>query len=100
MPPSPVVTSLRGWKENAASSLPVPTSRSPTVAPIAQAASSTTDQPSAAASLWIGPRSAGVPAWWTTSTRRVRRVCTRATVSAVTLSVAGSTSAKTGVAPV
>ena len=42
MPPSPVVRSLRGWNENAASSAPAPTGRRRYVDPAAQAASSIT----------------------------------------------------------
>ena len=58
-----------------------------------------TVMPSGSQSRRIGSRSTGTPPWSTTITARVCGVSAAAMVSAVTLPVAGSTSAKTGRAP-
>src|SRR4051794_16309827 len=99
MPPSPVVMTLRGWNENATSP-PLPPIGVPRCsAPSAHAASSTTSMPRGSQSAWMASRSAGTPAWCTTSTARVAGVSTASMVLAVRLSVVASTSANTGIAP-
>ena len=81
MPPSPVVTILRGWKDQAASSAPWPTGLPPTVAPMAQAASSTRARSQSAQAARRASTSAGTPPWCTSSTARVRGVRTASTLA-------------------
>ena len=100
MPPSPVVSSLRGWNDQAAISAPAPTGRPCAVEPAAQAASSTTAMPSGSHSARIAPRSSGHAALVDGDHRAgARGDAPRRSWPAVRLPVAGSTSANTGVAP-
>jgi hypothetical protein len=99
MPPSPVVMILRGWNENTARPAPAPTGAPSRVLPRAHAASSTTAMPSGSQRSWIGPMAAGTPAWWTTTTARVRSVSADSMVLGVRFCVTSSTSAKIGRAP-
>src|SRR5262245_25493202 len=96
MPPSPVVTTLRGWNERVATSASAPQAVPPSDEPSAQAASSMTGQPASAA---MPARSAGTPNWSTAMTALVRALMTAAIVRGLTFQVSGSTSANTGVAP-
>ena len=99
IPPSPVVSTLRGWKLQAASSERCPTGWPPACEPAAQAESSNTRTSRSASSWRIAATSAGMPPWCTTMTARVRSVRTGATVAADRFAVPSSTSANTGVAP-
>lgn len=99
MPPSPVVITLRGWKDQAASRAPWPTDLPPTVAPMPQAASSTRARSQSAHTARSACTSAGTPPWWTAITALVLGVRTASTVAGVRLPVASSTSANTGRAP-
>lgn len=99
MPPSPVVSSLRGWKDQAAMSAPVPTGAPYALDPTAQAASSITGIPRGSSNAVRARMSAGTPPWCTAMTARVRGLITSATVSGTRLPVRASTSANTGSAP-
>src|SRR6185312_3417868 len=94
----PVVSSLRGWNDQAAIGAPAPAGPPRYVEPAAQAASSSTGiSPARSRSA---ATSAGTPPWCTASTALVRPVRTGPTVAGDKLPVNGSTSANTGVAPV
>ncbi len=104
MPPSPVLTTLRGWKEKQATSacgLPI-FSHSPfhmISLPIAQAASSTTGMPCRRPMATSAARSHGMPIWWTHRMARVFGVIAASTSAGSMLKVRGSMSTNTGVAP-
>ena len=99
IPPSPVVITLRGWKEKTTRSECAPIGSVPMPAPIAHAASSTTVIPAGSHNARTPTTSAGTPPWCTRMTARVLVVITASIVAAVRLPVEISTSAKTGVAP-
>src|SRR4051812_26268775 len=98
MPPSPVVSSFRGWNDQAASEAPALTGRPLYVDPAAHAESCTRAMFRLSHNACTASTSNGMPPWWTPMTATVRGVTTASIVSGVTFPVAGPTSANTGVA--
>ncbi len=104
MPPSPVLTTLRGWKEKQATSpctRPIfchwPSTWSSL--PMAHAASSMTGRPCLRPIAAIASMSHGMPIWWTHRMARVFAVIAPSMSAGSMLKVRGSTSMNTGVAP-